>query len=179
MTNSVSDGHLSTVLATWTYLLHSGGYDPREPSILEACKAIDDLPADEDHDAVGQGLVAAVREALEGATAFADVVEAVRRWYGDLKVATDLGDEEEREDRQRVIRRTRFAGRFPWIARIIDRFPDGSVGSHWVLVEDVGEAVHIMDPYPWDRVDDELHLPVLDFMVRWELAGLDSIRFVA
>ncbi len=177
MTNPVSDGHLATVLATWCYLLHRGGHDPREPGILEACAALDRLPEGEDSDAAGQALVAAVREGLEGATEFADVVEAVRRWFGDIRVATDLGDEEEREDRLRVIRRTRFTGRFPWIARIIDRFPDASVGGHWVLVEDVGDVVSIMDPYPWDRVDDELHLPVLDFMVRWELAGLESIRF--
>jgi hypothetical protein len=67
----------------------------------------------------------------------------------------------------------------PIITAIVDRFPDGSIGTHWVMVERVTDTVTCMDPYPWDDIDEEYSLPLVEFMVRWELAGCESILFQA
>jgi hypothetical protein len=49
---------------------------------------------------------------------------------------------------------------------------------HWVLVERVTDEVLCMDPYPWDDLDEEYVQPTLDFLVKWELAGGGSFRWV-
>jgi hypothetical protein len=61
---------------------------------------------------------------------------------------------------------------------VVDRFPNGSVSMHWVLVERVTDEVLCMDPYPWDDLDEEYVQPTLDFLVKWELAGGGSFRWV-
>ena len=45
------------------------------------------------------------------------------------------------------------------------------------MVERVTDTVTCMDPYPWDDLDEEYTLPLVEFMVRWELAGGESILF--
>ena len=47
------------------------------------------------------------------------------------------------------------------------------------MVERVTDTVTCMDPYPWDDLDEEYTLPLVEFMVRWELAGGESILFQA
>jgi hypothetical protein len=39
-------------------------------------------------------------------------------------------------------------------------------------------VVTCMDPYPWDDLDEEYTTPVVEFMVKWELAGSQSIHFI-
>lgn len=173
------DGFLGITLATWIWSLYRAGHHIDDDAIRGACDALRDAPAEADHDALGHDLVAAVR-AGHGVDAptFADVRSAVSRWLGREHVEVGLGDTPDREERVRNIRRYQFARKLPWMCRIVDRFPDGTVGLRWVLVEDVAERVKVMDPYPWDQVDEEYELPLVDFLVRWELAGLESLRFV-
>ena len=45
------------------------------------------------------------------------------------------------------------------------------------MVEQFTDRVILMDPYPWDDVDEEYELPLTEFMVRWELAGNNSLHF--
>ena len=105
------------------------------------------------------------------------VTSWLREQYGDESISTDFGDD--RSSRIQAIRSYQFRSSLPWLAQIIDRFPDGSVGSHWVMVERVTTQVTCMDPYPWDDLDEEYQSPVVDFMVKWELAGNHCIRWGA
>ena len=48
--------------------------------------------------------------------------------------------------------------------------------TNWVLVEALRETVQLMDPYPWDRVEEEREMPLWEFVAKWELAGCESWR---
>ena len=47
-----------------------------------------------------------------------------------------------------------------------------------MLVESLEERVRCLDPYPWDDLDEEFEQPLIEFLVKWELAGLAGLRFV-
>ena len=83
-----------------------------------------------------------------------------------------------REERLGRVRSYQFRHNLPWLACIYDRFPDGSVLPHWVLVERVQDQITCLDPYPWDDVDEEITTPVGDFLVKWELTGAVCARYV-
>ncbi|MBM75777.1 MAG: hypothetical protein CMK59_10285 [Proteobacteria bacterium] len=83
--------------------------------------------------------------------------------------------EQDRDLRLREIRSYLFLYKLPWMARLLNRSDDGSFAKEWILVEEAKEEISCMDPYPWDDVEEDFVLPVSDFMVRWELAGLDGI----
>ena len=122
----------------------------------------------QDPDTLGQALVEAVQASLSG-----DSADAVMTWargqLGTEHVSSDFGDT--REARTQFTRQAAFRTGLPWVAQIIDRFPDGQVGAHWVMVERVTDHVRCMDPYPWDDLDEEIEVPLIEFMVKWELAG--------
>ncbi len=167
-------GNLSTTLATWIFLLDCAGHRSQDPAVIAACDGIR-IATPADADTFGQRLVGAVRDGLGGDdTQFDDVVQWIQRLYGD-KVTTAFGAN--REARIQAIRSEQYRTRLPWVAAIIDRFPDGSVGPHWVMVEQVTDTVRCMDPYPWDDLDEEYEAPLLDFFVKWELAGGVGLRF--
>ncbi len=167
-------GHLPTALATYLFLLDQAGHSAGDETISAA---VSGLVTSEDADTAGQALVEHIAERL-GGEADPDpdrVRELMASLYGADHVETDLGDA--RWVRARNARRYHFKYNLPWLARIVDRFPSG-LGTHWVLVERVTDEVTCMDPYPWDDLDEEYAVPVLEFMVKWELAGGDSVRFV-
>jgi hypothetical protein len=167
-------GHLPTALATYLFLLHQAGHAAQDSDTAAAVEA---LATAEDSDAAGQILVDLIAGKLDGADDPdpTQVAALMATFFGGDHVATDLG--EERWDRARNARRYHFKHNLPWLARIVDRFPSG-LGTHWVLVERVTDEVTCMDPYPWDDLDEEYSVPVLEFMVKWELAGGESVRFV-
>ncbi len=167
-------GQLSVALATLIYLLNDAGHRPADEEILAACTAIAEAPEDADMDAFGQALVDRIEAALGGEEP-GDVLAFLGGLFGSERLVTDFGAD--REERSRSMRRYHFTHHLPWLARIIDRFPDGSVGPHWVLVERVGQSVTCADPYPWDDLDEEYDLPLTDFHVKWELAGGCGVRF--
>jgi hypothetical protein len=45
------------------------------------------------------------------------------------------------------------------------------------MVERMTDVVMCMDPYPWDDLDEEYAAPLVDFCVKWELAGGAGLRF--
>ncbi len=167
-------GHLPTALATYLFLLQDAGHTVSDADIAAAVSGI---ATSDDPDGAGQALVDLLAGRLGGEDDAdpAEVAALLGQLFGDDRVATDLGTE--RWDRARNARRYHFRHNLPWLARIVDRFPSG-LGTHWVLVERVTDEVTCMDPYPWDDLDEEYAMPVLEFMVKWELAGGDSIRFV-
>lgn len=168
-------GDLSVTLATYLYILHRAGHPPAHDGFNAACAALDNATAENDFNALGKQLVAVVQEALGDDADFEQVAAFMRGLYTEGNIATALGTS--REERLRGIRSYMFQHSLPWVARIIDRFPDGTVGPHWVMIEQVTDMVICMDPYPWDDLDEEYASPVVEFMVKWELAGSQSIRW--
>ena len=172
-------GSLPVTLATWVFLLDQKGVTPRDAALVSACKALGRAAqdgAENDGDALGQALVDCVRSALGGDGISAeDVTAFVRGLYGQDHVVTYAGAS--REERLVHARAYEFRSGLPWLAQIIDRFPDGTVGPHWVMVERVTDTVSCMDPYPWDDLDEEYQAPLTDFLVKWELAGCPTVRW--
>jgi len=169
-------GQLDIVLATWIFLLHDAGHVPDEASLCAAIDALRDAPEGADPDVLGQALVRAVRASLGEGSRLSDVSAWLSRIYGEAHVSTDFGAD--RDSRVQSARRHHFGSSLPWLARIIDRFPGGEVGAHWLLVERLDEEVTCMDPYPWDELDEQYRQPLVEFLVKWELAGGEGIRFV-
>lgn len=174
--SNAKTGQLAETLATWIYLLDEAGHPADDERLVHACNALRSADPDADLDALGQALVGAVDSALDGARDFDTVVEKLVGLYGADHVATDLGNT--REERVKNIRGYEFRTHLPWLAQVIDRFPNGEVGPHWVMVERVTDVVTCMDPYPWDDLDEEYRQPLIEFLVKWELAGCRSLRWV-
>ncbi|MCB9744219.1 MAG: hypothetical protein H6741_03440 [Alphaproteobacteria bacterium] len=174
---AAKSGNLPITLATWMYILFDRGHVPTDAGVRAACEALAAGvgDADADFEALGRALVASVEDKLGADASFAHVRRYAAEQYGEEQILTSFG--ESREERARGARRYGFSHNLPWIARIIDRFPNGEVGAHWVMVEQVTDVVTCMDPYPWDDLDEEYEAPVTDFMVKWELAGARSLRF--
>ncbi len=163
-------GTLSFTLATWVYIGHDRGHEIADDEVRGACAAV---TGSDDADAAGQALASLLDSRVSDGD-FSAVSALASTLFGE---AVETSIEGDRDARIREARRYQFKTQLPWLARIIDRFPDGSVGAHWVLVEQVSDTVRIMDPYPWDDIDEEVDVPLADFMVKWELAGGDGLRF--
>jgi hypothetical protein len=176
---SPKSGNLPITLATWIYLLYDGGRLPEDAGLRAACEAlraagveVSDAPAD--FDELGRALVDLVEARLDGARSFDDVLAWLTALFGG-RLDTDMGGD--RDNRLQRARTYQFQTNLPWLARVIDRFPSGEVGAHWVMVESVTDGVRCMDPYPWDDLEEEYTQPITDFMVKWELAGGQGIRY--
>jgi len=174
-TTKTGDSHVT--LATWIFLLDRKGIRPQDPALLAACDALAAGGQDADWDALGTALVETLRARLGVDDDAEPVLQALRAIYGAEHLSSLAGAS--REDRLAHTRAYEFRAGLPWLARIVSRFPDGRILPHWVLVERVTDSVTCMDPYPWDDVDEEYQVPVVDFMVRWELAGNAMVRWTA
>lgn len=174
-TTATKTGQLHTALATWVFLLGDAGHQPDDAAVAAALKALREAPGDSDADALGQTLVDAIATSMGPDQDMAAVTGWLSGIYGSDRINTELG--QDREARTHAARRHQFASNLPWLARIIDRFPGGELGAHWLLVERVDEQVTCMDPYPWDDLDEEYSQPLVEFMVKWELAGCEGVRF--
>lgn len=169
-------GDLAITLGTYLFLLDSAGYRADHPDLNAACDALKAAGEGDDVEALGQALVAVVSQGLPADASLDDVAAWMTSLLGEDHVSTTLGDD--RAQRLRSARSYMFQNSLPWLAQIIDRFPDGTVGPHWVMVEQLTDRVVCMDPYPWDDLDEEYDAPVVEFAVKWELAGCGSIRYI-
>jgi hypothetical protein len=175
-THEAKAGHLPVTLATYVWMLDDSGRPPRDAGIAAACEALRGA-AEGKREELGNALVARIAEQLgDPDPTFERVHEVAVRLYGESHIASDFGGS--RDERLREARRYEFQLGLPWLARVYDRFPDGTVGPHWVMVERMTEAVRVMDPYPWDDLDEEYETPVAEFLVKWELAGARGLRWV-
>lgn len=171
---SAKSGNLGVTLATWVFILHETGHPPAAGAVADAVTALSESGADgADH--AGRKLIEVVESELGEDADTERVLAWLRSLYGDNALTESFGDA--RDARLRGARAHQFRSSLPWIARIIDRFPNGEVGPHWVMVERVTDRVTIMDPYPWDDLDEEYEQPVIEFLVKWELAGCDTIAW--
>ncbi|HCH63796.1 MAG: hypothetical protein CL927_03410 [Deltaproteobacteria bacterium] len=173
---SPKTGNLGITVGTWLYVLHSYGHAFSDAAITDACAAITSASPD-DADPAGMALVELVNAGLNGASTAAEIRTWLAGLLGTQHVGSVTGDD--RAARTQQMRTYQFRSNLPFITEIVDRFPDGTIGTHWVMVERVTDAVTCMDPYPWDDIDEEYTLPLVEFMVRWELAGGESILFQA
>ena len=166
-----SDAWTYTV-ATWIYLLHTSGLPISNGDVGLLLGAIDDSETEEVGEAAGLALVAYVLAAIDQPS-----VEAIVRFASGLvgaHVVSNLGAGE-RAERTARIRAYQFAESLPWLAQVWSRTPDAQVVPTWVLVERLTDQVQVMDPNPWDDVDEERRMPVTDFHVLWELSGCASV----
>jgi hypothetical protein len=155
-------------VASWVFLLHVAGVMSREESIREACQEMTSAG-----DAAA-GDVAAMTLVDRLAGAIGDDLASGAQGLFEGQVHSDMG-EGDRETRSRRIRSYGFERGLPWLARICRRQADGTVAGVWMVVERFGNTVTLMDPNPWDEVDETLSLPLADFHVLWELAGTPSV----
>ena len=158
----------SYTFATWVFLLHASGVEAAETTVRDGCKAIVDAQDEETGDAAVMALIEEVATGLSGG-----VETLAHQLYGD-RVDTDMGAGT-RAERSRRIRMHEFKNWIPWLAKIYQRDGSGAVHPVWVVVERLANVVTIMDPNPWNDIDEEYDLPVEDFHVLWELGGTQSI----
>jgi hypothetical protein len=109
-----------------------------------------------------------------GIEAGEDLAEKVGGWFGDK--ATTSATDGERSQMLQAMRRWTFQQGTPWLALLWQRDQSGRVGPHWVIVESVSDEVKLVDPDPWDGVDEDRDLDARDFMVLWELSGCAAVR---
>jgi hypothetical protein len=175
-TSEAKAGNLPVTLATYIWRLFDTGRPPGNAGIAAACEALR-VAGDERSEELANALLSRVVEQLgDPDPTFERVHVVAAELYGALHIATDFGGS--RDERLREARRYEFLLGLPWLARIYDRFPDGTVGPHWVMVERMTDVVRIMDPYPWDDLDEQYETPVADFLVKWELAGARGLRWI-
>ncbi|MFK7931664.1 MAG: hypothetical protein AB8H79_26025 [Myxococcota bacterium] len=164
--------NLTVAVSTWLLAVRSAGHELADAQVAKACDAIRSATDATTGDAAGQALVDLVEERLAGEEPAA-VRQALLAVLGDVALI-DLGAGE-RDDRIHRIRSYHFSHGLPWLCRIYERKASGAVQPGWVLVERVSDRVQIMDPNPWDDIDEDRVLPVGDFQVLWELDGCPSI----
>ena len=201
MSETPKTGDLATTLATWLFYLDQAGHRAKDPAIVSALislKTANELEGamrgaaerqdyaeaarlkeqlnrnNSDPDALGQDLVDAIQASLVGESP-KDIISWACEQLDAKRIVTEFGAD--RVERTREIRQATFQNGLPWVAQIIDRFPDGRVGAHWVMVERVTDHVRCMDPYPWDDLHEEIEIPLADFMVKWELSGCIGMRW--
>lgn len=163
----------ATALATWLVLLQDAGRGPVDTELAAACADVmQALAGDGDPDGPGHELVALVAGRLGGTDAAAVAAFLLGAFAEGVAESMEQGS---REERLHALRRWQFHHGTPWLAEVADRTPTG-LGTVWVVVERVVPEVTVMDPTPWDDVDDERSFSPEEFMVRWELAGGASFR---
>ena len=164
-------GDLSSTLATYVYLLDCAGRRAGEEAVGATCDQIREaIASDSDVEALGTQLAEQLGGLMEGD----DPGGVLARLYGEAALTSDFGVD--RQGRLQDIRCRQFESTAPWLASIVERSEAGEVGAHWVLIEKLDETVTCMDPFPFDRLEEERTLPIWEFVVKWELAGCSAWR---
>lgn len=168
-----TDANCRVALATWMFIAHTRGQHASDAEIHAACEGVAAADGPEAGDAAGQALIDRVSALVDGSGTDPEAIAAMLAGLYGEAIRRDLGAGS-RADRLHRIRTYQFQRGIPWLARIVERHPDGSVGPSWLLVERVTDQVRAMDPNPWDDIPEERALPTTDFLVLWELDGCTS-----
>lgn len=166
------DAHLPYTLATFTFLQRRAGGKVHDPAVESACAAVAALEGGPES---AERLLEAVRATITTLD-HPGLVTTLARIFGEPAVQVDFAQASDREGRLARVRRATFGDSRPWIAGIADRSPEGDLGVHWVLVDGLYDQVKLLDPNPWNDVDEERSVPLGDFVVLWELAGGHALR---
>lgn len=166
-------GDLPATLSTFIFLSRALGSGVVDSAVCDLCDRVQlaiESGSAEEIEAAGDELCGAVSSIAEGG----DVAAALGRVYGSESVETSFGVD--RAAALRGIRRYAFVKSRPWLAGMVERV-DGELVTQWVIVEELGEGtVTLMDPWPWDSLEEERVIPTWEFLVKWELAGSPSAR---
>ena len=164
-------GDLPSTLATYVYLLDCSGTRAADDAVGATCDEIRAaIDADSDVEALGTRLAEQLEAELEGD----DPGKLLARLYGESALGSDFGSD--RVSRLQEVRRRQFDHLTPWLASLVERSADGVVSAHWILVEKFDDDVTCMDPFPFDRLEEERLMPLWEFVVKWELAGCAAWR---
>lgn len=162
-------GRQAVTLATWVTLLHARGRPCPDATVAEHCQAIVDAADSEAREAQGTALVALLGDRLSDTAGPDGLRTLAASLYGDA-LRVDLAEGGPDDLRHRLRMRS-FAGRLPFLAWIWERHGDGEVAPHWVLVERAIDTVELIDPDPFDALDEDRSLAVDEFLVLWRLGG--------
>ena len=165
------DGNLRVALSTWFFLLHQAGFALDDAEITEACAAVGAASGPDEGEEAGQRLIERVRSLVDSAGPTPGLTVARRVVGSGLSTEMGAGD---RDDRLHRIRAYQFQRGLPWLARLWERRSDGTVAPSWLLVSRVTDQVRVMDPNPWNDIDEDREIPVHDFLVLWELDDCTS-----
>ncbi len=175
--NYSPETRLRLSLATWIVQLHGAGVQVEHPGLVELCLALQSATDATQGDAAANALVDQIGTMLGDGVRGPDGVAAFALALYGQRLGTDMGTGT-RAERTARIRRYQFGRRLPWMARIWERGPDGTVSPHWLIVESVTDEVTAMDLNPWNDIDEERAVPVGDFHVLWELDGCTAMHVI-
>ncbi len=163
----MSETSTETTFATALYLLRRSGVDVANAELARLAKAVDSAKSAADAGKAAEHLAAALAQP-------GGFEAGLGRAFPGLQVQVVRGDKHAHAS---ALRRARFGNPLPMLVGIADRY-QGGVAIRWAIVLDVTEErVHILDPNPWDDVAEDHHLPLNDFIVRWELASSVLVTF--
>ncbi|MFT7518959.1 MAG: hypothetical protein ACI9MC_001093 [Kiritimatiellia bacterium] len=167
------DGNLRVAVSTWVFLLFVAGVQPQDDALAASCAAVAEATDAELGDVAGLALIERIGKMLADDIGVDALAMSL---YGD-RVSTGFSDGD-RDARTHRVRAYQFSRGLPWLARIWERRSDGRVAPSWLLVERLTDQVLVMDPNPWNDIDEGRALPVQDFHVLWELDGCRSLHVV-
>jgi hypothetical protein len=162
----MNDPNVAYTVATFCYLVHRSGTAIADTKVAAACKAVDEGA----NEASGKALVAVLGDVLGDGSPDA----IISGLSGLFSVQADAAGGASREERVAGIRRSLFGRSTPWLAWILER-GEGGLFLQCVLVEGFGEAAQLMDPNPFNDIDEQVSMAIPEFMARWELAGCRSL----
>jgi hypothetical protein len=157
-------------VTTFLVMAHRAGFSVESPAFVELAERIGGQDSGE---ALGQELVAVVKEYIGDGSPDA-VIAGLKTLLGDA-VRADQNYGDHRDARLAGIRRTLFGHSTPWLAWVLERSPAGQLGSTCLLVEDFADKVVVMDPNPFNDVDESRRYSISEFLAIWELAGCRSL----
>ncbi len=159
------------VLATWTALIHGTGDRAAREDVVKACDALVFANFGQPTRDAGARLVEAIGAVIAES---GGVESAAVALFGDRAVQTFSAAT--RDERSQRLRAYDFKVGLPWLARLWKRHEDGEVRPGWEVVLSVDTHAHILDPNPYDDLDENLDLPLADFHVLWELSGAAHVH---
>ncbi len=154
--------------AAWVACLRAAGICSGHAATAAAADALMQTREEEAARLAGEALVEAVAP-----TVGEDLLESAQAHFGDLAGRWMEGSD--RAARLRSARRHSFGMNLPWLAKLWERRPDGTVEPAWVLVERLVDLACLLDPNPWDDLPEDRDLSASDFAVLWELAGCEHV----
>lgn len=156
-------------LATFLYLAHRAGFSVQDARLNETFRTIDSEGATE---ALGAQLVEILHAQLPETSPDA-VIGLLNGLLGGA-LRADFAKAETREQHVAAVRREVFGRSTPWLAWLVASNAEGAFYRQCVLVEGFGEVVQVMDPNPFNDIDEARSYPIDEFMGLWEVAGARS-----
>ncbi len=157
-------------VTTFLVMAHRAGFAVESPAFVGLAERIG---GDGSGEELGQELVAVVKGFLGDGSPDA-VIAGLKTLLGAAVVAdANFGDH--RDARLAGIRRTLFGHSTPWLAWVLERSPEGTLHSTCLLVEDFADKVVVMDPNPFNDIDESRRYSISEFLAIWELAGCRSL----